>query len=151
VASDGEDAGSTSGAGAGGQTADGSTGAGQIASPSVNAPVRVASDGDDGTTATQSQDAGDTGALGGPEDLDGDTGAAGGPVDVTGDGGFGGDGSATNEDGSGGVSVTPIAAVLGAKAGSLPYSGLGLALMFAIGGLLLASGIAIRRGRGAIE
>ena len=52
-------------------------------------------------------------------------------------------------DNSPGTGLQPVAAVLGARADSLPLTGLGLGALFLMGLLLLASGIAVRRGSGA--
>jgi hypothetical protein len=76
--------------------------------------------------------------------LDGGTGARGGPVDVT-------------ESLPGGGIVDPVGAgglMLAADftanaAGSLPLTGLGVGLLFAMGLLLLTSGGVLRRGSAA--
>ena len=94
-----------------------------------------------------------TGAQGEPvEPLDGDSGtdAQGGPDAEVESGSDSGPGFDILDGGdSNGAGLQPVAAVLGARADSLPLTGLGLGALFLMGLLLLGSGIAVRRGSGA--
>jgi hypothetical protein len=76
--------------------------------------------------------------------LDGGTGARGGPVDVTESLPGGGIGDPV---GAGGLMLA--ADFTANAAGSLPLTGLGVGLLFAMGLLLLTSGGVLRRGSAA--
>jgi hypothetical protein len=163
VLSDGDNAspGLSGGSSGGDQTADDSTGSGQVGPAQVDAPVRVISDGDDGGGTTPGgsdptptdptpSDSGSPTPSGGAKPAD-DT-PSGDTFELVDDGDrpdeepaaevlSGGDGGAAPGDAPAG-SVR----VLGAQAGSLPVTGLGLLAMFAMGLVLMASGFALRRG-----
>ena len=145
VLSDGENA-SSGGSTGGEQTVSDSNGSAQVGSAGVNAPVRVASDGDNGAAGTSGSGETGTGALGEPlGPLDDGTGAQGGPVGLTGSlpsGGIGTPADAGGDDGG----MLLAADFTADAAGSLPLTGLGVALLFAMGLLLLTGGGALRRG-----
>jgi hypothetical protein len=149
VASDGDNAGAGSGSASGGepsagdQTTTGSTGAAQLGPLAVDAPVWIASEGDEVPATT-----GDTGtsAQGEPvsplDEGGSGTEAQGGPVGITEDGGGPDplDGSST----SGGLRLASD--FVADAAGPLPLTGFAVAALFLIGFALLSSGAAVRRG-----
>jgi hypothetical protein len=123
----------------------------------VSAPIRVASDGDNGSgsgsgTGDTDGGSGDTGtaALGEPVDLldgapDSGTGAQGGPVGVTESlpGGGGTDRLVASSTTAG---LRFASDFVGAAAGELPVTGLGVMTLLLFGLALLSGGCAIRRG-----
>jgi hypothetical protein len=146
VASDGDTA-SSGGSTGGEQSAGDSSGTAQVGSAGVSAPIRVASDGDSGGGPGDTG----TGALGEPVDLldgaapDSRTGAQVGPVAVTESlpGGGGTDLLGTSSTTAG---LRFASNFVGAGAGDLPLTGLGVMTLLLLGLALLSGGSAIRRG-----
>jgi hypothetical protein len=118
----------------------------QLASPSVSAPIRVVSDGDEGGSLAVAAEGEPVGPV--DEDpADGGTGAQNGPVSVIESVPATGPAADTVEDGSStSAELRPVSAVLGVSAESLPLTGFGLAATFLAGLLLLSSGAVVRRG-----
>jgi hypothetical protein len=146
VLSDGDNT-SAGGAGpgdpGGGQTVTDSTGAAQIGSPSVTAPTRIASDGDDADasvdvaaqrTPVESVDEPDSATL-----------SQGEPVNVTETISDTTPAVGLADGGSSTGAELRTAALLGGGADSLPLTGLGLVAMLLTGLMLFAAGALGRR------